>query len=230
MHCRLLQISKFKKAVIQVAAFFFGPLIALLLLPQLLFASNESAAASAVNTAISTTIFQKQATQDLYETAVANLIKNTRLSERNIDKCLESEPLNDQCQFLKLNIQNRKSSLEDKQQLEVLRTKIIDQDEEIQLYKLIRELEKKIEIQNYSFARQLLDKLEKDYSDYPDLIIFKRNLNFLSTESDALLPGFFQGADSKALEIYQKRCESIDPMTIRKYIYDLDFCNRKQMM
>ena len=222
MHCRLLQISKFKKAVIQLTAFFLVPLS--------LFAANEPSATTPANTAISTMIFQKQATQDLYETAVANLIKNTRLSERNVDKCLETEPLNDQCQYLKLNIQNRRSSIEDKEQLEVLRTKIIDQDEEVQLYKLIRELEKKIEIQNYSFARQILDKLEKDYPDYPDLIIFKRNLNFLSTESDALLPGFFQGADSKALEIYQKRCESIDPMTIRKYIYDLEFCNRKQMM
>lgn len=222
MHCLLLQISKFKKAVIQLTAFF--------LMPLGLQAANEPSSNSPVNTAISTTIFQKQATQDLYEAAVANLIKNTRLSERNVDKCLETEPLNDQCQYLKLNIQNRRSSIEDKQQLEVLRTKIIDQDEEVQLYKLIKDLEKKIEIQNYAFARQILDKLEKDYTDYPDLIIFKRNLNFLSTESDALLRGLFQGTDSKALEIYQKRCESIDPMTIRKYIYDLDFCNRKQMM
>jgi hypothetical protein len=222
MYCRLFQFKKFQKAVIQFTAFFLAPIH--------LLAANEPIKSAAPSAAESSTIFQKQATQDLYENAVANLIKDMRLSERNVDKCLEIEPLNDQCQFLRLNIQNRKSGLDDKEQLEVLRTKIIDQDEEIQLFKLIRDLEKKIEIHNYSFARQILEKLEKDYPDYPDIIIFKMNLNFLSTETDTLLPSFFQGNNSKALEIYQKRCESIDPMTIRKYIYDLDFCKRKQLM
>lgn len=202
------------KAVILFTAFF--------LVTNLTLAATEPVA--------NTSIFLKQTTQDLYETAIAQLIKNSRLSEKNIDKCLETEPLNDQCQFLKLNIENRKSPISNKESLEALRAKILDQDADQLFYKQVKELEKKIEVKNYSLARQLLDKLEKDYPDYPDLIIFKRNLNFLSSESEDAPTGLFQQSDSKAFEIYQKRCESIDPMTIRKYIYDLDFCNRKQAM
>ena len=207
--------KKFIKAVISIAAFF-------LVLDQGFAASRE--------TTPNTSIFAKQATQDLYETAVAQLIKNTRLSEKNIDKCLETEPSNDQCQFLKLNIENRKNPIADREPLEALRAKILDQDADLQFYKQVKELEKKIEIKNYSLARQLLDKLEKDYPDYPDLIMFKRNLNFLSSEADDEPTGLFHQSGSKAFEIYQKRCESVDPMTIRKYIYDLDFCNRKQAL
>lgn len=201
------------KAAIQFAAFFLMPL---------------SIKAAPEPVAPNTSIFVKQSTQDLYETAVAQLIKNTRLSEKNIDKCLESEPTNDQCQFLKLNIENRKSPVANRESIDALRAKILDQESDLQFYKQVKELEKKIEIKNYSLARQMLDKLEKDYPDYPDLIIFKRNLNFLSSESDDEPSGLFYQTDSKAFEIYQKRCESIDPMTIRKYIYDLDLCNRKQ--
>ncbi len=204
----------FKKAVVSIAAFFLGATLA------------QAAPEPVANTSI----FLKQTTQDLYETAIAQLIKNSRLSEKNIDKCLETEPLNDQCQFLKLNIENRKSPISNIESLEALRTKILDQEADQQFYKQVKELEKKIEVKNYSLARQLLDKLEKDYPDYPDLIIFKRNLNFLSSETDDEPTGLFQQTNSKAFEIYQKRCESIDPMTIRKYIYDLDFCNRKQAM
>ncbi len=203
-----------KKAVGFITAFF------------LVIISAQAATEPVANTSI----FLKQATQDLYETAIAQLIKNSRLSEKNIDKCLETEPLNDQCQFLKLNIANRKSPFSNKEGLEALRTKILDQEADQQFYKQVKEVEKKIEVKNYSLARQLLDRLEKDYPDYPDLIIFKRNLNFLSSETDDEPTGLFQQTNSKAFEIYQKRCESIDPMTIRKYIYDLDFCNRKQAM
>ena len=211
---RLSVFLKNLKAVISIAAFF---LIAL-----------PAHAVSEIKP--NTAIFLKQSTQDLFETAIAQLIKNARLAEKNIDKCLETEPQNDQCQFLKLNIENRKSPITDKGSLEALRAKILDQDADLQFYKQVKELENKIEVKNYSLARQLLDKLEKDYPDYPDLIIFKRNLNFLSSETDDEPTGLFYQSDSKAFEIYQKRCESIDPMTIRKYIYDLDLCNRKQAM
>lgn len=205
---------KTKKAVILFMAFLFGTLHVV----------------AAPEPSTNTSIFLKQIAQDLYETAITQLISNSRLSEKNVDKCLETEPLNDQCQFLKLNIENRKSPISNKEALEALRTKILDQDTDHQFYKQVKELEKKIEVKNYALARQLLDKLEKDYPDYPDLIMFKRNLNFLSSESDDTPTGLFQQSDGKAFEIYQKRCESIDPMTIRKYIYDLDFCNRKQAM
>lgn len=176
--------------------------------------------------------FISQQTQDLFESSIPNVISNPRSADRINSKCLELEPENIHCQYLQFFLNKRLGRLQSSPIEEVKfllwRKKIFDQDRDQTALLLISSFESKIVSKNYSLARQILDRLSIEFSDYPDLLIMKRNLNFLSSEqplndTDQLFNL------NKAFEIYQKRCRNLDSMTIRKYLFDLDLCNRREI-
>jgi len=176
--------------------------------------------------------FLFQQTQDLFESSMSDLISNPRSSDKLIEKCLELEPDNFQCLYMRFFINKRlnrqqASPIEEVKFL-LWKKKIFDQERDQEALLLISSFESKVESKNYSLARQILEKLGTEFPDYPDLIIMKRNLNYLSAEQPTNSDNVVFNLN-KAFEIYQKRCRTIDTMTIRKYLFDIDLCNRKEL-
>ena len=85
---------------------------------------------------------------------------------------------------------------------------------------LILEFDRSVQAKNYSLAKDILLLLEKEYADYPDIIIMKALLDRVSIGEEAV-PRL-----KNLVSIYEKKCKAIPNNISRKYFYDLDLCQR----
>ena len=83
-----------------------------------------------------------------------------------------------------------------------------------------REFDRSVQAKNYSLAKDILDLIEKNYSDYPDIIIMKAILDRISYGENSVpkLLGL--------VSVYEKKCKAVAKNISRKYFYDLDLCQR----
>ena len=85
---------------------------------------------------------------------------------------------------------------------------------------LILEFDRSIQAKNYSLAKDILILLEKNYADYPDIIIMKAILDRITYGAD-IVPKLLG-----LVSIYEKKCKAVAKNISRKYFYDLDLCQR----
>lgn len=88
---------------------------------------------------------------------------------------------------------------------------------------VVLEIERTFLVKNYSRSKECLAYLEKNYSDYPDLIYFKNKLNSESNENN-LQNNIESKIENSSL--YSAKCKNISKSILRKYRYDFNLCQR----
>ena len=88
----------------------------------------------------------------------------------------------------------------------------------------ILELERSIQSKNYSMAKEALSYLEKNYSDWPEIIFFKQKIDAESSEKQ--IPNYEKNQNQDTLATYQAKCKSLNKTSVRRYRYDFDLCLR----
>ncbi len=83
----------------------------------------------------------------------------------------------------------------------------------------IFELNRALVLKNSSKAKEILDRIEKNFSDWPDLIYFKNRIATESAETNSL-------TSTELLNQYLNKCKNLSKSIVRKYRYDFDLCLR----
>ena len=84
---------------------------------------------------------------------------------------------------------------------------------------MIFNLNKALFIKNLIKAKEILDEIEKKFSDWPDIIYFKNRIAAESLEQNPL-------TTTEMLNQYLSKCKNLNKSTVRKYRYDFDLCLR----
>ena len=84
---------------------------------------------------------------------------------------------------------------------------------------MIFNLNKALFIKNLIKAKEILDEIEKKFSDWPDIIYFKNRIATESLEKNPL-------TTTEMLNQYLSKCKNLSKSTVRKYRYDFDLCLR----
>lgn len=211
--------------------------------------SEQIKKAQSLKAQIITTFLSAEA-QDNYELASSTYILDNKQASKNLQKCLSLEPENFWCLWLELKIirankkndrfQTSKTKLEtlasgltefeplilslDKttEAFKQLKTDLIKSNEffEFTFIALVLEFERSIKAKNYSLAKDMLIKLEEKFPSYSDITFMKallQKLNFVEDTNNS--------ADTQ-LAIYRKKCKTITPEQSKKYLFDIDYCQR----
>lgn len=83
----------------------------------------------------------------------------------------------------------------------------------------IFEMNRALALKNLSKAREILDRIEKKFADWPDIIYFKTRLGLEASEQSA-------ATNTDLLSQYLNKCKNLSKSTTRKYRYDFDLCLR----
>lgn len=189
-------------------------------------------------------LFFQQETQDFFESSVAQSIQAPRLSEKNIIKCLESEPDNLLCRWQYLKILRFKNSPDFPTIAEQFKKDYFDSivykelveslsktyangpfekksnSSEFPILGSILEFERAFKVKNFSLAKTILQQIQSSAPDYPEILYMTAQLSESSTET----PG--KTSSQQLLEIYKKNCKNLSMLLTRKYYYDIDLCQR----
>lgn len=190
----------------------------------------------------------KQA-QEFYEVSLNSTLENVKDAKKNNEECLSLEPENLDCQIQKIRLSYRDNPLKynDKTELEKVNKYYADTDfnwvkisveknkpefknltfykkesnilTEDKLIKAILEVDRAYGAKNYAKAKEVLQIIEKDFKDWPDLVFYKQNIDIQSTEDNGIKA-------TEAANLYQAKCKNLSKTTARKYRYDFDLCAR----
>ena len=195
------------------------------------------------------TTFMSHEAQEYFELSTLQSLSEPKSSLKEAQKCLAIDIDNIHCLFAELKAYHQTRQPLKSQGVVEKMNLLIDQVPQLQTLKLsldkkksafmstnfsskvkddffdrhdllILEFDRSIQAKNYSLAKDILALLEKNYDDYPDIIIMKAILDRITygKESVPKLLGL--------VSIYEKKCKAIAKNISRKYFYDLDLCQR----
>lgn len=197
--------------------------------------------------------FSFKEAQEAYENSVNLTVESPSEAFKSNEKCLQLEPEQLECLTQKIRlllrrneknealevfgtikkeIQNHKSlnwieaalskeTAEFKQKI-LIKTAIEKVDEE-NLGLLFLELERSFRAKNFSRAKEIMLFLEKKYSDWPDLLVYKLKINAESSEETEEATNKSE-VDPKT--IYKNKCKSLNKSAARLFRQDIYLCLR----
>lgn len=195
--------------------------------------------------------FLTQEAQNFYEQSLNATLENRAESKKLIEQCLALEPTNLDCQIQNMRLEYREAAFnktkefaakapKDIQDMDWIRLtllkkekdfkntiilkKIPDETSESNMIMVILELERSLQSKNYAMAKEALAYMEKNYSDWPEIVLFKQKIDMESSEND--LPSYEKNQNQDILASYQAKCKSLNKTSIRRFRYDFDLCLR----
>lgn len=195
------------------------------------------------------TTFMSQEAQEYFELAALQSQAEPKNSLKSAQKCLTVDVDNIHCLFAELKAYHQMQQPLKSQVIVEKINLLIDQVPQLETLKLsldkeksafmtasfssktkdaffdrhdllILEFDRSLKAKNYSLARDILVLLEKNYADYPDIIIMKAILDRIAYGAE-VMPKL-----SVLASVHEKKCKSIAKNISRKYFYDLDLCQR----
>ncbi len=190
------------------------------------------------------TLFFNQESSDLFESSAAALFQNKKSAEKNILRCLELEPENLFCRWQYLKILKIKNDTQFKSAVlsfqkdtvglpvfgylaATLSQEDYDKFDNKQAFQekqpilfYFYEFERALKSQNFSLAKDILQKLTLLADDNPNLLYMRAKLIELSSEDAS------EDASQILAQLYQKKCANLKPELARKYYYDIMLCQR----
>lgn len=196
--------------------------------------------------------FLTKEAQEFYEVSINQTLDNSKDAKKNNDDCLNLEPENLDCQIQKIRLLYRESpgKLNSKTELEPVNKFFADSDfnwikistekdalefknqtfykkeygplTENKLVKATLEIDRAFKAKNFSRAKEMLQLIEKDFKDWPDIVFFKQNINRESAEDNRV-------SATEATNLYQMKCKNLSKTISRKYRYDFDLCLRSNL-
>lgn len=189
-------------------------------------------------------LFFNQESSDLFESSASALFQNKKNAEKSVLRCLELEPENLFCRWQYLRILKIKNDAQFILAAESFKTdttglpmfgylastlsqddydkfdnKPIFQEKQPILY-YFYEFERALKSQNFSLAKDILQKLTLLAEDSPNLLYMRAKLIELSSE------GASEDTSQILIQLYQKKCANLKPELARKYYYDIMLCQR----
>ncbi len=199
---------------------------------------------------ISKTFLSKES-QEAYESSVNATIDNNKEAIRQVELCLKLEPANSECLVQRIRLASRNKNVGTLEaNLTVLHETLpgsktqqwvnfaikktdVDFKNKIILKKLPErpnevifalatlELDRSFAAKNFSRAKDIIQYLDKNFSDWPDIVFYKQKIEAESAE-EKIQPS----VDSVSL--YSAKCKNLSKSSTRKYRYDFDLCIRGQ--
>lgn len=195
--------------------------------------------------------FMVKESQEAYETSVIMTFENNKEAIKQIELCLQLDPQNADClvQRIRLAARNKNVGAVESNLL-ILKQTIpntkTDQWVSLSLKKLdldfknktilkklsekptedtfvlaTLELDRSFAAKNFSRAKDVIQYLDKNFADWPDIIFYKQKIETESAE-EKLEP------DAEVISLYTAKCKNLNKSTTRKYRYDFDLCSRGQ--
>jgi len=198
--------------------------------------------------AVSKKFLNKEA-QEFYEVSLNSTLENVKEAKKNDEECLSLDPENLDCliQKIRLSYRDNPNKFNDKVELEKVNKFFTEGDfnwvkasveknkpefknlnfykketgtlTEEKLIKAILEVDRAYGAKNFSRAKEVLQTIEKDFKDWPDLIYFRQNIDIQSTEDKGINA-------TETANLYQTKCKNLSKTVARKYRYDFDLCLR----
>lgn len=196
--------------------------------------------------------FLSQEAQSFYEQSINLTLENKNESKKFIEQCLALEKNNLDCQIQSLRLEyrdtinpskNKQISAKldnDLQSFDWIRLTIQKKDKdfknqvilkkiptsinETQMILTLLELERSIQSKNYAMAKEALAYFEKNYSDWPEIVLFKQKIDADSSENQ--VPIYEKNQNQDTLAVYQAKCKSLSKTSVRRFRYDFDLCLR----
>lgn len=197
--------------------------------------------------------FISREAQEAYENSLNLTLDDPKAAMKSNDKCLLIEPQQLECLIQKMrlflrdknNFKTGETAAQIKEivprskyeywlelilikdQIEFKNKQIIknipEKNTEINMGLILLELDRCFLAKNYSRAKDLISHIEKNYSDWPDLLFYKYKINLESNEEKQKI-----GAElnSEPLAVYFKKCISLNKTVARKFRYDFLLCAR----
>ncbi len=193
--------------------------------------------------------FLAREAQQEYEASLIDTIDNEKKSYKAAEACLKLEPQNLDCLIQRARLSYRANSLKsfslqidevktlltqstyeglftlflDRQSNEFkdkqILTSLPSTPNERTLFYVIFELDRSFQAKNYSRAKEVINYVEKNYADWPDIAYYKNRLNVESAENDTK-------TSDDLLTLYTNKCKNLARSVVRKYRYDFDLCRR----
>lgn len=193
--------------------------------------------------------FLTKEAQEFYEVSLNATLDNVKEAKKNNDECLVLDPENLDCQIQKIRLlyRDNPNKFNDKIEIEKINKYFSDVDfnwvkvsveknspefktlafykkeialsTEDKLIKAILEIDRAFTAKNFSKAKEVLQSIEKDFKDWPDLVFFKQNIDIESTENPRVNA-------TEISNLYQMKCKNLSKTISRKYRYDFDLCLR----
>lgn len=196
--------------------------------------------------------FLTKEAQEFYEVSLNATLDNAKEAKKNNEECLALEPENLDCQIQKVRLvyRDNPNKFNDKIEIEKINKYFSDLDfnwvkvstekktpefktlafykkesgpmTEDRLIKSILEIDRAFDVKNFSKAKEILQLVEKEFKDWPDLVFFKQNIDIESTENK-------QVSATELSNLYQMKCKNLSKTISRKYRYDFDLCMRSSL-
>ncbi|MBC7466044.1 MAG: hypothetical protein H7256_08630 [Bdellovibrio sp.] len=193
--------------------------------------------------------FLTKEAQEFYEVSLNSTLDNVKDAKKNNDECLSLEPENLDCQIQKVRLiyRDNPNKFNDKVEIEKVNKFFADPDfnwvkvsaeknkpdfknlsfykkesgilTEDKLIKAILELDRTFAAKNFTKSKEILQAIEKDFKDWPDLVFFKQNIDIQTIQESSINA-------SETTNLYQMKCKNLSKTISRKYRYDFDLCAR----
>ncbi len=192
--------------------------------------------------------FLNKEAQEAYEMSLNLTLENAKASKKHNEDCLARDPENMDCliQRARLIYRERKAplKLEESQALAIyfdtpeINWVKLSSEKSLPEFKshyffkkdglklsenrfvlAVLEIERSLAAKNFSKAKDILSLVEKEYSDWPEHVYFKNQIDVESTENKTTGAVDF-------LNQYKNKCKNLSKSTVRKYRYDYDLCIR----
>ena len=193
--------------------------------------------------------FINKDSQEAYETSLNITIENPKESVKQVETCLQIDPLNADCIFqrirlaarnkntgalenylgqLKSTVPNTKLDLwtqpsfkknEADFKNKTFLKKLNEKATEDSFVMATLELDRSFAAKNFSRAKDVIQFFEKNFSDWPDIIYYKQKIEFESAEEKTERP-------TEVSQLYEAKCKSLSKSLLRKYRYDIELCVR----
>lgn len=196
--------------------------------------------------------FLTLAAQDSFETAAPLILIDKKKSLNSLEQCLALEPENLQCLWLELKYLRRYNfglfnnkaatyidTVQDLKPSQLLKYSLLmtlgraaeipakmkaltPTMTESDVLENIIQFELAISAGNYLRAKEIVNYLSRQYSDYPDVIFMSYQLSILWQEG----VGLSESSLERQYEVYKKKCADLPASVARKYFFDISLCVR----
>lgn len=193
--------------------------------------------------------FLTKEAQESYELSINQTLDSSKEAKKSNEECLSLEPENLDCQIQKLRLAYRENPKRPNERAEAEKVYKYFSDSDVnwvklsleksaaefknanfykkeagplteeKLVKAILEVDRAYAAKNFSKAKEILQMIEKEYADWPDLVFFKQVINVESAENNKVTA-------TEASNLYQTKCKNLSKTISRKYRYDFDLCMR----
>ena len=195
--------------------------------------------------------FMSKESQEAYESSLNATVDNAKEAVRQAELCLKIEPQNSECLVQRIRLAARSKNPGVVEANMQLLTKIIpntkteqwllllikkadtdfknksilkklpDRPSDDLFALLVLELDRSFAAKNFSRSRDIIQHIDRNFSDWPDIVFYKQKIEFESAEQKAE-----SGMDAPGL--YVAKCKNLSKSSTRKYRYDFDLCVRGQ--